>query len=98
MSFTRTCRRTLLVVDAGHERGHLVGDEMVHLHRDPTAAGLVDESRRLLDRLRPIHLGRFGPGGSPGDVDRRPGCAQLDSDPSSRPAGRTGNEGDLPTE
>ena len=80
---------TLLAVDASHERAHRIGHEVVHLHRDPPAAGPFHELRRLLDGLRPVHLRPPRAGRAPGDVDGRAGRAELDGDPSPRPAGRS---------
>ena len=65
----------LFLFDASHQGRHFVGHEMVHLDRDPTAAGLIHESRSLFDRLRPFHLRSLGAGRSPGDVDGRSGRA-----------------------
>ena len=42
----------LFPIDAGHQRAHLVRHEMVYLHRDPAAAGVINKSRGLFDRLQ----------------------------------------------
>ena len=81
--------------DASHQRAHLGGNEMVHPDRDPAAAGFVDESRGLFDRLRPVHLRSLRPGRSTGDVDGRSGRAQLHGYASSRSPGRSGDQRDF---
>src|SRR3712207_6891369 len=45
-------KAALLAVDAGDEVADLVGDEVVDAHGDAATSRLVDERRRLLDRLR----------------------------------------------
>ena len=65
----------LFVLDASHQGGHFVGHEMVYLDRDPAAAGLIHQSRGILDRFLPVHFRSVGPGRSPGDVDGRSGRA-----------------------
>ena len=89
---------TLFVFDASHQRGHLVGHEMVNLDRDPAAAGLIHESRGLFDRLRSVHFRSLGPRRSPGDVDGRSGRAELHGYAASRPAGRSGDQCNLACE
>ncbi len=78
------------------QRANLVGHQVIDRDGDPSSARLGHERSGFFDRLRPIHFRALGAGGSAGDVHRRSGGAQLDRNAATRPAGRSGHEGDLP--
>jgi hypothetical protein len=87
--------RALLAFDAGHQRVHLLGPQMVAPDRDPAAACLVHQGRGLLDRLRPVQLRTLGSARSPGDVHGRSRRAQVHGYPPARSPGGSGDQRDL---
>jgi hypothetical protein len=52
-----------------YQRANLFRHQMIHLNRDASASGSIDECCRLFDRLGPVHFRPLRSGGSAGDVD-----------------------------
>ncbi|GAA1656287.1 hypothetical protein GCM10009828_102560 [Actinoplanes couchii] len=69
---------------------------MIDLNGDPGPPGSGDQLRRLLDRLRPVHLRTLLPGGAPGRVDGRTPGPQLNGDLPPSATRRPGNESNFP--
>ena len=83
----------LLALDAAHQRADLLRHEMVHLDRDPAAAGLVDRAAAVSS----IVSGRFISDRwlavvRPVQYTVAPAAPELDRDPASRAARRTGDQ------
>jgi len=84
----------LLLLDARHERGHLLDLGVVDTDGDPAATGGVDQLGRLVDALGALHWRRRLARGASRAVDGRTAGAELDGDAASRTPGRARNERD----
>jgi hypothetical protein len=80
------------------QNSDVLGPGVVHLQRDPAAAGGGDQLGGLLDGLGAVHRGAPVPGAAAGDVDGGAGGAQLDGDSSACSPRGAGDDGDLSDE
>src|SRR5262245_12051513 len=80
----------LLTIDALDQRLHLRRIQMIDLDRDRAPTFLFDQGRRLLDRLRSIHLGALRRRRAPGAINSSARCAKLNRNPTPRAARRSG--------